>query len=111
MNILELDTLQQYIENNPESSLFPILADRFLNIDDLESAENICRNGLIKFPDFADGYFVLANILLKQNNILEAVKQLQNTIKYNSGSISAHKLLLSIGKENLSLKEIEEVTK
>lgn len=108
MKILDEQTIQQYIENNPESHHFSILADRLLAKGDVENAEEISRIGLALHNDDAEGYYILSKILLSQNKLTEALKQLQNAIKYQPGFISAHKLLLLYGKENLSLKEIDQ---
>ncbi len=107
MNILKLENIENYLSNKPDSRLFPVLAELLLKNNQLEKAEVLCRNGIEKHPDLSEGYFVLAQILLKQDNLIEAVKQLQNTINSCPGHIKSHKLLLHIGKENLSLKEID----
>jgi len=107
MNFLALETLEQYIENKSNSQLFPLLANAYLENEQIEKAEHICRTGLTSYSNDADGYFVLANILLKKGNLIEAVKQLQNAIKFTPGHIKSHQLLLLIGKENLSLSEID----
>ena len=108
MNIMNIDDLQKYMDDKPESVLFPLLAENLLKNDNIAEAEEICRAGLSYHKDMSEGYYVLANILLKKGNILEAVKQLQNTISYQPNHINAHKLLLLIGKENLSLSEIDD---
>jgi tetratricopeptide (TPR) repeat protein len=107
MNILEQNTLQQYLENNPKSSLYSIYAEQLLKSDNLEKAEEICRAGLENHTNSAEGYFVLAEILLKQGKLPQAIRQLQNAIRFQPGFIQAHKLLLLLGKENLSLTEID----
>lgn len=107
MNILEHNTIQEYIENNPESLHFSILADCLLQAGDIENAEEMSRIGLSLHHKDAEGYFILAKILLSQNKLPEALKQLQNAIKFQPGFIAAHKLLLLYGKEDLSLKEID----
>ena len=107
MKILDEQTIQQYIENNPESLHFSILADKLLAKGDIENAEEISRIGLALHQEDAEGYFILAKILLSQNKLAEGLKQLQNVIKYQPGFIAAHKLLLLYGKEDLSLKEID----
>ncbi|MBN2279805.1 MAG: tetratricopeptide repeat protein [Candidatus Marinimicrobia bacterium] len=108
MNFLTLDKLENYIAKKSDTLLFPIFANLLLENNQVERAEHLCRTGLTSCPHDADGYYVLANILLKKGNLVEAVRHLQTAIKNLPGHINAHRLLLHIGKENLSLSEIDK---
>ncbi|MFP4548582.1 MAG: tetratricopeptide repeat protein [Fidelibacterota bacterium] len=108
MNILQLKTIEQYLNNKPDSQLFVVLAQALMKDGQLKKAEEVCRQGLTHYSYVSEGYYLLAVILLKKGNLLEAIKHLQNTIKYCPGHINAHKLLLQLGKENLSLREIDD---
>ncbi len=108
MNILKLETIEQYMNNKPDSLLFTILVDALMKDGQLEKAEEVCRQGLTHYSYLSEGYYLLAVILLKKGNLLEGIKHLQNTINYCPGHIYAHKLLLQLGKENLSLREIDD---
>ena len=51
--------MNKFIEENPGSIQFPLIADLYLNDKDFKKAEEICTNGLKHHPNHPDGLFIL----------------------------------------------------
>ena len=70
MNFLSLDEIEKFLETKPDTAMFPLIANILLENDEDEKAEHICRTGLTSYSNESDGYYILANILLKKGLIL-----------------------------------------
>jgi len=76
--------MNKFIEENPGSIQFPLIADLYLNDKDFKKAEEICTNGLKHHPNHPDGLFKLAQIRMKFNKTKSAENILKNVLKFHS---------------------------
>jgi tetratricopeptide (TPR) repeat protein len=88
----EIETLKQRLDENPESMLFARLAERYLQLDKIDQAIDICRQGLDRHPDYASGHFVLAKCFFAQQQYDEAERGLKKAITIDPKFLKAHKL-------------------
>jgi len=88
----EIAVLKQHLSENPESMLFARMAERYLQMDDVQQAIGICEQGLDHHPNYASGYFVLAKCYYKQQQFNEAERRLKKAIFLDPKFLMAHKL-------------------
>ncbi len=88
----EIATLKRHLAENPDSMLFARMAERYLQMDEIQQAIGICEQGLDHHPNYASGYFVLAKCYYKQQQFDEAERRLKKTIFLDPKFLMAHKL-------------------
>ena len=101
MNISNKLEMDKFIEENPGSIQFPIIADLSLKDKDFKKAEKICTDGLKHHPNNPDGLFILAQIKRELKNNKSAEKILKNLLKLHSTYPEGLNLLAKI-KEALN---------
>lgn len=89
----EIKTLTQYMQVHPESMLFARLAERYLQMQEIDKATEICQRGLRNHPNYVSGHFILAKCLLARHLYGEAEKRLKHVISLERNFLPAHKLI------------------
>ena len=85
-------------QNNPESILFPLIADLYLIDGEYSKAEEICKIGLNHHPNHPDGLFMLAQINSQKKNYKIAEGILKDIYKSYTVYPEALNLLAKIQK-------------
>ena len=112
MNFSDRGDLGTVIQNNPESILFPLIADLYLIDREYSKAEEICKIGLNHHPNHPDGLFVLAQINSQKKNYKVAEGILKDIFKSHTIYPEALNLLAEIQKIiNRSLNTVKIVKK
>jgi len=99
----EISWLKEQLDLNPKSMLFARLAERYLQMDEIDQAINVCKRGLMIHEDYATAHLVLARCYIKNQQFDEAERELKNVLNYDPKTLSAHKLyselMQKIGRE------------
>ncbi len=99
----EISWLKGQLDLNPKSMLFARLAERYLQMDEINQAINVCKKGLMIHEDYATAHLVLARCYIKNQQFDEAERELKNVLNYDPKALSAHKLyselMQKIGRE------------
>lgn len=108
-----IEKYRQLLKKDPNSLAFAPLADAYRELGDLNLAERTVRDGLIRHPDFAAAFVVLAKILKDQKKLDEALKLAQKASQISTDNILAHQLegdlLLEMKKPQEALKAYKMV--
>jgi tetratricopeptide (TPR) repeat protein len=98
MNFSDRGDLGTIFQNNPESILFPLIADLYSIDGEYSKAEEICKIGLNHHPNHPDGLFVLAQINSQKKNYKIAEGILKDIYKSHTVYPEALNLLAKIQK-------------
>ncbi|NOY61094.1 MAG: tetratricopeptide repeat protein [Calditrichaeota bacterium] len=109
----EISWLKGQLNLNPKSMLFARLAERYLQMDEIDQAINVCKRGLIIHGDYATAHLVLARCYIKNQQFDEAVRELKNVLDYDPKALSAHKLyselMQKIGQEETAKSSYQKM--
>ncbi|HPR88440.1 MAG TPA: tetratricopeptide repeat protein, partial [bacterium] len=112
----EIKALTQHLGTHKESMAFARLADRYLQLNEVEKALDICQNGLRNHPHYDSAHFVLAKCFLALNQLEEAEKHLKHLLSRNPQFLNAHRLYASLmarmgmtSRERTSLLQLREL--
>lgn len=86
-----LKELEHLFAENFNSPAFPILADYYFNISQLNKALKVCQVGLKNSPNNLAGQYILAKIYIMKNQHIKAEKLLKHIISFdkcNAGAIT-----------------------
>gem|GEM_PF-4158072 len=72
----ELSRLRTAFSANPKSEVFAALADRLIELGEVDEAEQICRKGLVFLPNSLDGLTALAHVHLLRGRLENAIAHL-----------------------------------
>lgn len=101
--------LEQMFTDDFSSPIFPILAEHYLNDNQLQRASKVCMIGLKNNPENLYGKFILSKIFIIEESFLKAEKNLKIVVK-NSINIEALFLLIDISiKLNRSKLTIQKL--
>ena len=100
--------LEEEIKDNPSSKAFIALSESYIQIDEIEKAKRICKEGLKKYPKCQGAKVVMAEILYYENKIDQAILLLSEVIKENPLNLKAYKILGSIYEDLGDLKKAKE---
>lgn len=99
--VQEIKSLQKHLEKNPNSMLFARLADRYLQVKEVDRAIQICQQGLVSYTNYPTAHLVLARCFMAGRRFSEAEEQLKQTLSLEPRSLMALKvysdLLLQMG--------------
>jgi tetratricopeptide (TPR) repeat protein len=98
MNFSDREDLVTVFQNNPESILFPLIADLYSIDGEYSKAEEICKIGLNHHPNHPDGLFMLAQINSQKKNYKIAEGILKDICKSHTVYPEALNLLAKIQK-------------
>lgn len=78
---MTVEQLQEYMRDNPRSSLFARLADEYYRRRQFDEAVQLCINGLQVYPEYATAHIVIARCLVEKNDIPSALSYLQVALR------------------------------
>lgn len=102
MEINDQATLQQYIDNSPESYLMPLLATLYLTDNEYPAAIDLCRQDLTIHPYSAIGHFIWALTAEAMNDIDQVVVHLQSAVQADAYFLQAYYKLIEHGQGYLT---------
>jgi len=112
----EIKKHNEQLHQNPSSMLFARLADRYLALNEIEKAIDICQSGLRHHPDYSSAYFVLAKCYFARKQYDEAERRLKRVLRLEPTFLQAHKLYSDLMAEigwtqssHTSLRRIREI--
>jgi len=107
---MDRQMLENYIAGNPESALFPILAEQFLLNSDFEKAHEVCSRGMSFYPESIPGLFMDARIFMVEGEFRKAEQQLKEVIFLDPRHYNGHVLLaecqIRLGRADSTLKKL-----
>lgn len=95
-------SLTDYLESNPESHLFPLLAWYHLEDEDVPKAVACCEASIKMHPDSAMAHYMMALAAIKTGNEETAIEYLKLVIELDRGFLQAFYKLIETGKNRLS---------
>ena len=78
------------------SPYFPLLANMYLEENDLRRAEKVCEIGLKHNPKNSDGQYVLSKVFIKNEQFIKAERLLKKVIIQNPIHLGAVRKLLTV---------------
>lgn len=112
----DVEFLESYLNEHPESILFARLADVYLHQDRVDQAIQVCEEGIKKHPYYATGHFVLGKSYMAKKLFEQAEKEFKRVLLFDPKFLAAHKLygdlMKEIGWENtceMSYKKILQI--
>ena len=107
---MDRQMLENYIADNPESALFPMLAEQFLLNRDFEKAHEVCSRGMSFHPESIPGLFMDARIFMVEGEFRKAEQQLKEVIFLDPRHYNGHVLLaecqIRLGRADSTLKKL-----
>ena len=107
---MDRQMLENYIADNPESALFPMLAEQFLLNSDFEKAHEVCSRGMSFHPESIPGLFMDARIFMVEGEFRKAEQQLNEVIFLDPRHYNGHVLLaecqIRLGRADSTLKKL-----
>jgi len=88
----EIKALSQYLQAHSESMVFARLADRYLRMNEIDRAIEICQKGIGNHPNYAGAHFILAKCHLAKRQYDEMEKCLKRVCKLEPAFLPAHKM-------------------
>lgn len=88
--------LELYFADHFDTILFSVLADIYLNQDDLKRARRVCEIGLRHHEKDAMGLFILAQVEKAEGNLKETEKILEKVLLYDDNHLAALEMLCEI---------------
>ncbi|MFB0515311.1 MAG: hypothetical protein ACETWG_01755, partial [Candidatus Neomarinimicrobiota bacterium] len=96
--------LEHHFAENFESLAYTLLADVYIQENNLERARKVCSIGLDHHPNHAPGLFLLATLALREGRLEEAEELLLQTLKSDEYHLEAAELLVAV-QERLHRKK------
>jgi tetratricopeptide (TPR) repeat protein len=99
-NFFELNSLEEFYSQNPDSIIFSFLAHEYIKSGNYEKACQVAEKGIRKYPNYAYGYYVLGLAHYHLNELNKAKKFLELSVAHDEKNPRAWKLIGEIS-ENL----------
>jgi len=96
MDLTNQIELELYFSDHFDTILFPVLAEIYLNQNDLKRARKVCEIGLKYHNNDPSGLFILAQIEKLEGNLKDAEKTLEKILLYTSDHLAASLALCEI---------------
>ena len=96
MNLKNQIELELYFSDHFDTILFPVLADMYLEQDDLKRARKVCDIGLKHHKNNSAGLFILAQVEKADGNLKETEKFLERVLLYTHDHLAAAEMLCEI---------------
>ena len=96
MNLKNQIELELYFADHFDTILFPVLADMYLEQDDLKRARKVCDIGLKHHKNNSAGLFILAQVEKADGNYKETEKSLERVLLYTHDHLAAAEMLCEI---------------
>ena len=108
-----IENMKKVMAENPKSMRFARLADAHLQSGDIHEAIEVCVKGIVNFPRYVTGHFVLAKCYLSANELEKARKEFEKVLEIDPKHVLAWKcygdLLHNLGKTEASEMSYTEV--
>lgn len=98
----EIAWLRTKLEQNPNSMLYARLADRYIQMNEVDTAEQIVKERISSQNGYATPHLILAKCYLKANRFDEADQEIKRALQIEPNSLHAHKMQCDI-KERIGL--------
>ena len=95
----ELQSLEQFYDDNPDSIIFALLASKLLAAGQKEKALEIAFAGVEKHPAYPLGHFVLGMCYYQTNDLQKAKHHLEVSLAYDDKNPKAAQILTEICKK------------
>ncbi len=89
----EIKKLYEKWEKDKSSKIFAALANGLRKLGFYEEALNVLREGILRNPDYPEGYLVLGRINLEKGNVKEGIEALQKVVELDPYNAVATRLL------------------
>jgi len=96
MNLQNQIELELYFADHFDTILYPVLADIYLEQNDLKRARKVCEIGLKHHENDPSGLFILALIEKSEGNLKEAESALELVLLYSADNLAAAEMLCEI---------------
>ena len=96
MNLKNQIELELYFADHFDTILFPVLANLYLNQNDLKRARKVCDIGLKHHQNDSAGLFILAQIEKLAGNLKEAETALEQVLLFSDDHLAAAEMLCEI---------------
>jgi tetratricopeptide (TPR) repeat protein len=96
MNLKNQIELELYFADHFDTILFPVLANLYLNQNDLKRARKVCDIGLKHHQNDSAGLFILAQIEKLEGNLKEAETALEHVLLFSDDHLAAAIMLCEI---------------
>lgn len=103
-----IEKYQLLYEKDPNSKIFAPLAEAYIQIGLLKEAEQLCRFGVKKHPDFASGHLTYGKVLIEQKKQDLALESLKKAVSLAPENILAQRMLAHL---YLELKQPKDALK
>ena len=87
-NFFELSKLEEFYAENPNSTIFAILASRYLEQGNIDKALSVIDEGLKKHPNVAFGHYISALCHYQQDNVHKAKEHLDLALAYDDKRVN-----------------------
>ena len=106
---------EERLARNPSSLAFAQLADLYRKAGRLGEAVVICRDGLVRYPQYATARLILAKALMAADHLEQAAAEAQTILETNAKDVQAHRLAAEIhrrrGHIDAAVRHLETVVK
>jgi len=89
----EIKKLCERWEKDKSSKIFAALANALRKIGLYDEALKIVNEGILRNPDYAEGYIVLGRINIERGNVNEGIEALKKVIEFDPYNVVATRLL------------------
>jgi tetratricopeptide (TPR) repeat protein len=96
MNLKNQIELELYFADHFDTILFPVLAELYLNQNDLKRARKVCDIGLKHHQSDSAGLYILAQIEKLEGNFKETETALEQVLLFADDHLAAAKMLCEI---------------
>jgi len=96
MNLKNQIELELYFADHFDTILFPVLAELYLNKNDLKRSRKVCDIGLKYHQNDSAGLFILAQIEKLEGNLKEAETALEQVLLFTDDHLAAAEMLCEI---------------
>tara|TARA_B100001013_G_C24543651_1_gene415669 strand:- start:27 stop:734 length:708 start_codon:yes stop_codon:yes gene_type:complete len=96
MNLQNQIELELYFADHFDTILYPVLADIYLEQNDLKRARKVCEIGLKHYENDPSGLFILAQVEKSEGNLKETESALELVLLYSADNLAAAEMLCEI---------------
>lgn len=107
MEINDQATLQQYIDNTPDSHFMPLLAALYLADNEIQPAIDLCRQDLTIHPYSSIAHFVWALAAEALDDIDQTVVHLQSAVQTDACFLQAYYKLIELSQGYLTPQQLK----
>jgi tetratricopeptide (TPR) repeat protein len=88
-----IEQYQKLYEQDPQSKVFATLSEAYRKLGMLQEAKEVAQKGVKHHPQFSSGRVALARIYIDLKQFLNAIDELERSIKLTPENLLAHNLL------------------